>query len=177
MTTLNFARSTKPIFAPMIGNKVNAIVENLLKTSTAFMFLAMQTRKTKKARSSFVLPNDCNLNSSDNESDLEQEAAEKEPPNESIVVEKALSLKHQSLIKNTAPYFVASFYVANFVQFKNANIPKKTKINAYLKLKHLPTAIFKHYCLGLQEKKEATKIKNISDAIIKKKNFLNTYPI
>ncbi|RNA16692.1 hypothetical protein BpHYR1_051610 [Brachionus plicatilis] len=77
----------------MIGNKANAILENLLKTTTAFVILALHTKRKrgrpKKQKVALFYQNDCNLNSSDNESNLEQAAVEQVPPIESIVVEKA----------------------------------------------------------------------------------------
>ncbi|RNA36211.1 hypothetical protein BpHYR1_033700 [Brachionus plicatilis] len=87
MTTLDFARSTGTIYAPMIGNKVNITVENLLKTTYAFMFLALHNRKTKKPKALFY-QNDCDLNSSENESDFKQAVFEQEPPSDSVI-EKA----------------------------------------------------------------------------------------
>ncbi|RNA41469.1 hypothetical protein BpHYR1_010467 [Brachionus plicatilis] len=52
-------------------------------------FSKAQKSKTKKQKAALFYQNDCNLDSSDNNSDLEQAAVEQEPPNESIVVEKA----------------------------------------------------------------------------------------
>ncbi|RMZ96669.1 hypothetical protein BpHYR1_030905, partial [Brachionus plicatilis] len=45
--------------------------------------------RPKKQKAALFYQNDCNLKSSENESDLKQAAVEQEPPDESIVVEKA----------------------------------------------------------------------------------------
>ncbi|RMZ97193.1 hypothetical protein BpHYR1_035571 [Brachionus plicatilis] len=85
MTTLNFARSMRPFYVPMIGNKANAILCIIQEEAKTISIGQKRKRvRPKKQKAALFYQNDCDLSSSENESNPEQAVVEQEPPSDSV---------------------------------------------------------------------------------------------